>query len=440
MSRTLVWRLLAVLLALGAAYGLFTQTEWVETEVPLPPRGEAARNRGYAAMQLLRSVGAEVVRRDNLEQLPPPGATLVLMSGQWSLFPGRDERLRDWVAGGGHLALPRWLLRDEQSLRWLPLKEVDRPKPPRAAPASAPQGDKADDEEDEDEDEGSPATPSEAASSSGRRLTPVSEPRPCETQREPDTVQASFDDSREFSACRAFAPGLLAATKGAAIQWSLDGRQGPESMRVAMGRGSVTVYGSDAFLTNRALLEGDNALILLAGLGLPGRGTQVWFVIDETRPALPVWVWQQAGVVVILAAAALAAALWRSGMRFGPLAAPSQRGRRSMAEQIHGTAQFLARRQPAALHAAQLRALDEAAQRLLRGWAHDGRSARALALARATGLAADELARAMDPSIPRPRTAWPPALALLEEARRRLLARQRPPSPASDTNPQDRSA
>ena len=46
-----------------------------------------------------------VVAAHSLEQLPPPGATLVLGSPHWNMFPGRDAALRRWVDAGGHLVV-----------------------------------------------------------------------------------------------------------------------------------------------------------------------------------------------------------------------------------------------------------------------------------------------------------------------------------------------
>ena len=55
-------------------------------------------------------------------------------------------------------------------------------------------------------------------------------------------------------------------------------------------------------------------------------------------------------------------ALWRGGVRFGPLTAASETARRSLAEQIRGTGQFVLRHGGGeALHAAAVRALNEAA-------------------------------------------------------------------------------
>jgi hypothetical protein len=92
-----------------------------------------------------------------------------------------------------------------------------------------------------------------------------------------------------------------------------------------------------------------------------------------------------------------------------------------MAEQITGTAHFLARSDAPALHRAQLRALNEAATPRLRRWAALPADARARAVAAATGLPADALARALKVDM-RTAARLDADLAVVETAVRRLRA------------------
>ena len=102
-------------------------------------------------------------------------------------------------------------------------------------------------------------------------------------------------------------------------------------------------------------------------------------------------------------------------------------GRRSMAEQISGTAQFLRRQGPEALLAAQIRALEAVARNHVRHYEKLGRSERAVAIAQATGLDAQALGLALDKSLARRRVDLPATLESLETARRLLLQRDRTP-------------
>src|SRR5262249_34897975 len=143
-------------------------------------------------------------------------------------------------------------------------------------------------------------------------------------------------------------------------------------------------------------------------------GSEVWFVTREDRAPFFSWLWQLGAPVIVLALIALALALWRGFSRFGPLMAEPPAVRRSMVEQIGGTAEFLWHRQPQALHAAQRRALEEAARRRIQGFERLDPTERVLALARASGADARVLARALDGRPSRGRAAWADALAQLE--------------------------
>jgi hypothetical protein len=106
-------------------------------------------------------------------------------------------------------------------------------------------------------------------------------------------------------------------------------------------------------------------------------------------------VWHEGWIAVLLVAGAIAAGLWRSAVRFGPVALPRHAERRSMAEQVSGTARFLRRWGVRALHEAQLRALHETASRHVAGYAQADERTRIAKLAERTGLAASQLADAM---------------------------------------------
>jgi hypothetical protein len=173
---------------------------------------------------------------------------------------------------------------------------------------------------------------------------------------------------------------------------------------------------------NREVLreDADHALVMTAALQAQ-RGAGVWIVAEEAREPLLRWLWQYGWIAVLLALAAAAAGLWRSAVRFGPVGIVAPPERRSMKEQVAGTGAFLRHHGPAALHAAQVRAVQEAARRRLPGYSRLGRPAAAAAIARATGLRAADLERALQP-VPRGAHFLASDLELLELARRRLAA------------------
>lgn len=400
--------LVALLLAAGA--WIATRTEWVDEAVPTPPKGEALTNELYATQQLVRQLGAKVVKPKQLSTMPPHGATLLLSSWHWDLFPERERLLRAWVHGGGQLVIHADMLYNDRLQAWLPVQRVDD----------------EDEEADEQEDETPPATGNQAsAPASTPSVAQRRKVLECDQVIEPEGVKPAYSDRRGYKLCGGHGYPRIKAP--AQAQWAIEGPLGHDMVRMPIGPGSVTVITSQRLFLNSHVLEGDNALLAMAALQVR-RGTEVWFVSEEARPPLLTWLWTQGWVAVLLGLLALSAALWRGAIRFGPLSARSVPGRRSIAEQIKGTAQFLKHHGADALHAAQVRALDETAQNHLRDYAHLERSARAKAIAKATGLDADALARALDRKLKRSSRELPPTLELLETARRRLKP---PPHPSS---------
>jgi hypothetical protein len=319
----------------------------------------------------------------------------------------------------------------------MPVKAVPFQRP--AAPGASQPGARAepahDDEDEDDEDDSDAAARKPAAPPAPAPATPASAPRvdparlvrrDCAGVNEPAGVTAAFDATpRGFSTCMSL--GATLQTR-APLLWALDGPLGHVLVRVPFGRGRVTVASAALPSGNDELLERDNALIALAALrAQPGR--EIWLVREEARPPLLAFLWSTGAPAVLLGAAALAFALWRGARRFGPRSATPALARRSMAEQIRGTAAFIAQRGSPALHAAQLRALNETAAPRIRGFDAMILGQRAQAIATLTGLDAHTLAHAMNPSLNATPARHPAAaLALIETARRRLLQATRRPA------------
>ena len=387
------------LLVLALVAWIVVNTEWVEEEVPTPLRGEAEQDPLYAAKQVLRQLGAKVVAPPNFDRMPPPGATLVLATSHWSMFPGRVEALRRWVEGGGHLVIDDLMLAEEKVFDWIPIRRVPKP--------------------------GTTGTP--GAASAPPSTPPLRRPqwlpsaqRPnCPQLSEPDDLPGAFGPPRKYRVCGG---GVRTLGTAAPVLWALHGPHGAEFLRVPVGRGAVTADTGYNILGNLDVLRADHALTAVAALRLRD-GDEVWFVTSEKRPPLLTVIWESGAPAVLLGALLLALALWRGAVRFGPRAPGAALARRSVAEQIRGTAHFIWQRNGLALHRAQLRALDDAARSRVPQHERLDRRARADAIAGITAIDADALARAMDTSLKRRRGELSHTLALLESARRRLTSR-----------------
>lgn len=400
-DRWLAW-LVPALLLLGVGWW-WQATEWHEETVPLPQRGEAARNPWYTLQQLAQGLGVRVKRPEHFDTLPPADATLLNSSQHWDLLPGRATALRRWVEQGGHLVLNHSLLPREPdpddgdaSLHWIPVRaHVD------------------------DAD-------IKAANALRARRPPGERTALCRPYAEPPELPGAYGPPRPYQVCDH--AGLHFKVSGPRL-WSVDGPAGTFAVTVQVGQGRVSLMADNHALRNRSMLDGDHAWLVAALLQLrPGR--ELWLLTEEKRPPLPLWLWQHADKALLLAGLALLLTLWRAGLRFGPLAAPSPTTRRAVTEQVRGTAAFLAREGGSALRSAQQRALQEAAARHLPGWDSLDEPARVALMARRTGLDPVALAGACGPPAAASHRRLGTDLQVLETARRRLLARASPDIPA----------
>jgi hypothetical protein len=402
---------LAALLALGA--WLMVATEWVDVWRPTPARGEAARDAHYAIKQIVARLGGKVASPDSLERLPPPGATLVLQSNDWDFLPGRNQQLRNWVeVEGGHLMLPSFGVTGED-IAWVPIrqKSLTRQQLP------------GDDEDDDDDGDNRP--PERRTATRQRPIDPnLVGPANNPQQQCPTLTESAAADgggeARRWRLCSGDWAARLEPLPWAQPSWSIDGQRGAHTLRVAVGKGRVTAIAEYGFLANHNLFLGDHAQAAIAALDLRP-GDEVWFMMDEKREALLKWLWHRVGPAIGLALLTLVFALWRGAVRFGPLLPQSPLARRSVAEQIRGTAAFVLRGGGAPLLAAARRALDEAARQRIVGYGSMTMAQRIDALRQPTGLAAGMLTRALDPTLPPGRgRALADKLAIIEQVRRRL--------------------
>jgi hypothetical protein len=214
--------------------------------------------------------------------------------------------------------------------------------------------------------------------------------------------------------------GVSFLTSNENAVWALRDVSGIQAMRVEVGRGSVTVINATPF-RGRNLFEGEHGWLFVAATEMR-RGDDLHFMSEDAHPSLLALLWQYGAPVVALTLALVALVLWRGGVRFGPLAAAPDAARRSLVEQIRGTGQFELRHGSGdSLHAACVRALDEAARRRVPIYAGLSANQRAAALARLTGLDRDALAEAVHHARGRRSHQLRSTIALLEAARRRTL-------------------
>ena len=319
-----------VVLALGVI-GLWiaNNTHWEEVEEHTPLQGEAVTNAFYSTQHLAEALGAHTRVRDEIVTLPSPRAVIVMSFWNWALIPERSHRIEQWVRDGGRLVVNTTLISDETFENWTGVKPV--PLKEQTGPVS-------------------------------RLATCPPKTRRLTVDPAPNGISPASSGAEHFEICQSFAMQELVTTRK--FSWRLRDRDGhTRALRIPMGSGSVTLIDAMSF-GNRDLLCGDSGALFTAATQLH-RGDDVEFLTDGTGGSLLALLWNYGWPVIVLSGLLIALWLWRSGVRFGPLVAAADPARRSLAEQIRGTGQFIVRFGGGkALYAATARALNEAAARL----------------------------------------------------------------------------
>jgi hypothetical protein len=371
-------------------------TYWGEVSIPTPLRNEAATNPYYAAQRFTKELGIESQRETVLTRFPVD-EVLVLSSWHWTLVEARQRRLQQWVEDGGRLVADRTLIGIEDDFEaWSGISRR------RGQPAGEP-GHDEDDQPSGDDDVAV--------------IPPPSSARECRVLHESArAAEGRAGAALNLELCGGDDRTHLVAD---APDWAMSDDTGMQVLRVKVGKGSVTLINDSPF-RYRSFLRGDHAALLVAA-GQLRRGDTVHFLSEEKQASLISLMWTYGWPVVLLALALIGLALWRNSVRFGPIAADPELARRSLAEQIRGTGQFAVRFGGGkSLHAAAVRALDEAAQRRLPAYPRLSTAERIAAIAQYTGLDAATLGPAIHHSGARRVHELRQAIALIESARRRL--------------------
>jgi hypothetical protein len=377
----IVWMVAGILVVVVVAW-VAQNTSWVDTTIPMPPKGEARTNPFYAAQRFAEALGARTVWDRELV-VPPTDSVVVLSGWHWDLSRARRQALERWVESGGRLVVDRTLVGGEAEFeRWSRIIRDYQEVSDKERAASDREG-------------------------------------PCRKLLEhPGGTAPAGTVTTVYELCDFSVWSFLTTTR--TVAWSLRGKSGIQALRVNVGRGSVTVVNAAPF-RYRQLFDGDHGRLFVAATQLR-RGDEVHFLSEDDHPSLLVLLWRYGGPLVVLAMSLVALLLWRGGVRLGPLAAPAPAGRRSLAEQIRGTGQFAERHGSGeSLHAAVVRALNEAAQRHVAAYARLSPAERTAALARLTGVDAGVLTAAIHNPALRRAHQLQNTIALLETARRRIV-------------------
>lgn len=424
MPRWLKYLLIAAVVALGLWIG--SHLQFTDTKVPIPLKGEALRNPYYAAIRFTEQLHAKA-SWERIFSVPATDSVVLLSNWNWSLAGRRREQLEKWVADGGRLVVDDSLVGGgDEFEKWAGVTRVNRQHDvDKNAPKDG--DDEADDAGDEPESQADrekrQKEQQEQQEQEKRRRRLSGRQRDLIDQfiQQPCTEVVEDGTNRALSVCGIDRAWSLTSSRK--LQWALRDGKRIEALRVAVGRGSITVLNVSPF-RYRDFFHGDHPDLFVAATQLH-HGDDVLFFTEGEHASLLALTWHYGAPAVLLLAALIVLALWRNTARFGPLAAVPEKARRSLAEQIRGTGEFTLRYGGgSALHGAMVRAVREAAVRRLPGYDRMSAEDRIAALAKLTGVLASELGPAINSSGARSPHELRNVIAVLETARRRLIVKK----------------
>jgi hypothetical protein len=388
---------LAVLIAIGV--WIARNTYWEDVSVPVPPRGAAVDNPLYGLERLAAVLNVRTREVVSLPPLPPQGAVLLAGGGPPPVLTSeRLPAIERWVEAGGRLAVPSEVMRANKDLQaWTSIAPV----PLRAAPKDA---------------GGTAANRQPRGNATAfiglagcKDLAVAADGRPT---------------GATLKICGIWlGPGFTSLKSPA---WSLGDLDALYSLRVPMGRGSVTVIASAALYETQTVLKNDHAKIFFGATDL-ARGDELWIYRPAHAEPLLALLWRLAAPAILCCGLAIALWIWRNLPRFGPPAPAAVVARRSLAEQLRANASFSWRtRRLGALYTAARRGLEETARREIVAYERMPSAERIASIAARCGLSSDALRSAFAAAGDGTADAQLAAINALEQARRLLQPRPSP--------------
>jgi hypothetical protein len=390
MTRDRVTTLVIVAAAIAVGTWIAFHTYWTQVTVTTPLKGEAATNPYYSVERLVRALGMRAEKISSLRMLPSGHDVLLVTDLRGDLAHTPLESVERWVEAGGRLAVTSGVVWSMPALqRWSGI-----------APAHQ-----------------DPVVPRKDSQRAVIRVVPAIDvgqqtcaPLAVQVQGHPtgDTLELCVP------------PTAFGFVSKRVPSWAASSEQGLQLLRVEIGRGSVTVIGSDFQLNPRIFLRGDDARALIEGSQLKRGERLLIFSPNQGEPLLAM-LWRLAAPAIVCFALAAVLLIWRHLPRFGPRVPESASARRSLAEQLRANARFAWRTQKLkSLRMAVLHALDRDAARRVPGYRSMSTRQRAGALASRAGIDAGRLNAAMTGDAVGSPAVQRDAITLLEHARRAL--------------------
>ncbi|SDP46701.1 protein of unknown function [Pseudomonas arsenicoxydans] len=351
--------LIALLLGALSLYLYFKAMPY-QVEIDHGPSPEAQANPYLAAEYFLRKQGLTVSHANSLDILPildPRQHSLLLLGDRANMSPRQIDQVLNWTRAGGRLlfvAQSVWdektgqsndLLLDRVQLHQLLSKDLKAPPP-----------DVLDD--------------------------PYPKLTKLYLEDETAPAYASFDTAFH-----------LEDPKNLAQAWA-NSAKATHMMQLNHGLGSITVVTDAELWKNPAIEQYDNAWLLWYLTA----DTSVTLLFNTDHDSLPTLLLRNFPQALVALIALIGLAIWRVGVRHGPLLEPAPKARRQLQEHLRASADFILRRsgQHTLLQALQQDILRRVRRRHP-GFEQLGVAEQWLVLARLTGQPTRAISQAMSP-------------------------------------------
>ncbi|SDH66008.1 DUF4350 domain-containing protein [Pseudomonas panipatensis] len=342
-TRLLLGMLLLAVLAAVAFYLAQNLRPYSET-VEHGPSPEARGNPYLAAERFLQGRGLKVKSArglDVLDQLPSKGQTLILLGSRENLTPTQSHQLLDWAARGGHLIVTAERLWDDQAgssgdllLDTLGVRQYLTEDLEQDKPAATPEGQGSEGKAPTAEDAPVPADDAEA----GAPTPPDDASKAEEDDHYPELTKLYLENEQAPAYISFDTDYHLLDAKNLAYAWA-NSHNATHLLQLQQGDGLVTVLTDNWIWQTDNLERYDNAWLLWY-LTQDSAVTLVYRAEGDSLATLLTRNYPQALLALALL---LACALWRAGLRQGPLLPTPSRARRQLVEHLRASADFLLR-------------------------------------------------------------------------------------------------
>lgn len=299
-QRILILALVALLVLAGLAYWVALHVESYEQDVVEDISEKARRNPFLAMERFLVRLGHQAGSSSRTEVLDEPSGRhdgIMLEFTEEVFTETRTQKLIEWIEHGGHLVLVVSAAGWEED--GLPENELLERLDLRV-----PEGTESDSAEDGDT-----------------------------VWQKAGTLYAG---KQTFTIDSGFSGAWIEDGSRTAEAWKVNGV--PAVLRYRLGAGRLTLVPDRDLWSNDRIGRHDHAAFLAAVFGAP-RG-KIWVLYHLKIDNLLQIIWRHASFAVLALSLTLMLALWGLYNRFGPLAIPESRRRRSLGEHVQAMANF----------------------------------------------------------------------------------------------------